>query len=131
MYHVIMNCYITFTAKSNKKKERRQVNETFYKLERVHVHVHVYRDCIKMTRDKTRIDSIPHDAPDQMRKYGISESIRVMSSGAVFCQLSTLKSIVTLTVRVQYEDYHSTTLTPPCQSIRVCQYAYSTRITLI
>ena len=34
-----------------------QVNEKFYKLERV------YRDCIKMTRDKTRIYSIPHDAP--------------------------------------------------------------------
>ena len=28
---------------------------------------------------------------------------------------------VTLTVRVQYADYHSTTLTLPCQSIRVCQ----------
>ena len=34
-----------------------QVNETFHKLERV------YRDCIKKTRDKTRIYSIPHDAP--------------------------------------------------------------------
>ena len=34
-----------------------QVNEKFYKLERV------YRDCIKMTRDKTRIYSIMHDAP--------------------------------------------------------------------
>ena len=34
-----------------------QVNETLYKLERV------YRDCIKMTRDKTRIYSILHDAP--------------------------------------------------------------------
>ena len=34
-----------------------QVNEKFYKLERV------YRDCIKMTRDKTRIYSILHDAP--------------------------------------------------------------------
>ena len=53
-----------------------QVNEKFHKLERV------YRDCIKMTRDKTRIYSILHDdAPgtfddsDQTRKYGISESI--------------------------------------------------------
>ena len=34
-----------------------QVNEKFHKLERV------YRDCIKRTRDKTRIYSIPHDAP--------------------------------------------------------------------
>ena len=34
-----------------------QVNEKVYKLERI------YRDCIKMTRDKTRIYSIPHDAP--------------------------------------------------------------------
>ena len=34
-----------------------QVNEKFHKLERV------YRDCIKMTRDKTRIYSILHDAP--------------------------------------------------------------------
>ena len=39
------------------KNERRQVNEKFYKLERV------YRDCIKITRDKTRIYSILHDAP--------------------------------------------------------------------
>ena len=31
------------------KNERRQVNEKFHKLERV------YRDCIKRTRDKTRI----------------------------------------------------------------------------
>ena len=34
-----------------------RVNEKFHKLERV------YRDCIKRTRDKTRIYSIPHDAP--------------------------------------------------------------------
>ena len=34
-----------------------QVNEKFYKLERV------YRYCIKMTRDKIRIYSILHDAP--------------------------------------------------------------------
>ena len=34
-----------------------QVNKKIYKLERV------YRDCIKMTRDKTRIYSILHDAP--------------------------------------------------------------------
>ena len=40
---------ITFTAKSSKENERRQVNEKFYKLERV------YRDCLKMTGDKTRI----------------------------------------------------------------------------
>ena len=33
------------------------LNENFYKLERV------YRECIKMTRDKTRIYSILHDAP--------------------------------------------------------------------
>ena len=46
---------ITLTAKSSKKNERRQVNEKVYKLERV------YRDCIKMTRDKTRIYSILHD----------------------------------------------------------------------
>ena len=31
--------------------------EKFHKLERG------YRDCIKRTRDKTRIYSIPHDAP--------------------------------------------------------------------
>ena len=43
--------------------------ETFYKLERVH------RDCIKMTRDKTRIYSILHDDSDQTGKYGISETI--------------------------------------------------------
>ena len=35
----------------------KQVNEKFHKLERG------YRDCIKRTRDKTRIYSIPHDAP--------------------------------------------------------------------
>ena len=40
---------IIVTAKSSKKNERRQVNEKFNKLERV------YRDCIKRTRDKTRI----------------------------------------------------------------------------
>ena len=40
---------IIVTAKSSKKNERRQVNEKFHKLERV------YRDCIKRTRDKTRI----------------------------------------------------------------------------
>ena len=34
-----------------------QVNKNFYKLERV------YRDCIKITRDKTRIYSILRDAP--------------------------------------------------------------------
>ena len=51
---------------------------------------------------------------------------RVMSSGAVFCQLSTLKSIVTLTVRIQYEDYHSTYLTPP-PLVRV---SASVRVTL-
>ena len=34
-----------------------QVNEKFHKLERG------YRDCIKRTRDKTRIHCIPHDAP--------------------------------------------------------------------
>ena len=34
-----------------------QVNEKFHKLERG------YRDCIKRTRDKTRIYSILHDAP--------------------------------------------------------------------
>ena len=44
----------------------------------------------------------------------------MISSGAVFCQLSTLKSIVTLTVRVQYADYHPQP-SPPCQSIRVSQ----------
>ena len=52
-----------------------QVNEKFNKLERV------YRDCIKRTRDKTRI--IQYTARctrrlmhcDQTRKYGISESI--------------------------------------------------------
>ena len=41
----------------NKKRKLIQVNENFYKLERV------YRDYIKMTRDKTRIYSILHDAP--------------------------------------------------------------------
>ena len=34
-----------------------QVNKKFDKFERV------YRDCIKRTRDKTRIHCIPHDAP--------------------------------------------------------------------
>ena len=34
-----------------------QVNKKFQKFERV------YRDCIKRTRDKTRIHCIPHDAP--------------------------------------------------------------------
>ena len=34
-----------------------QVNKKFHKFERV------YRDCIKRTRDKTRIHCIPHDAP--------------------------------------------------------------------
>ena len=65
---------ITLTAKSSKKKERRQVNENFYKLERV------YRDCIKRTRDKTRIIQyrMMHqvlDDSDQTGKYGISEFI--------------------------------------------------------
>ena len=54
-----------------------QVNEKFHKLERV------YRDCIKRTRDKTRI--IQYTArctrrlmhSDQTRKYGISESMLV------------------------------------------------------
>ena len=54
MYHVIRNCYITFTGKKMKGK---LVNEKFSKLQGV------YRDCIKITRDKTRIYSIPHDAP--------------------------------------------------------------------
>ena len=34
-----------------------QVNKKIRKFERV------YRDCIKRTRDKTRIYCIPHDAP--------------------------------------------------------------------
>ena len=34
-----------------------QVKKNFGKFERV------YRDCIKRTRDKTRIHCIPHDAP--------------------------------------------------------------------
>ena len=34
-----------------------QVKKKFKKFERV------YRDCIKRTRDKTRIHCIPHDAP--------------------------------------------------------------------
>ena len=34
-----------------------QVIKKFHKFERV------YRDCIKRTRDKTRIHCIPHDAP--------------------------------------------------------------------
>ena len=47
-----------------------QVNEKFYKLERV------YRDGIKMTRDKTKIYCMMHQAlddSDQTRKYGISD----------------------------------------------------------
>ena len=40
---------VTVTAKSSKKNERRQVKKKFLKLERA------YRDCIKRTRDKTRI----------------------------------------------------------------------------
>ena len=36
---------------------KQQVNKKFHKFERV------YRDCIKRTRDKTRIHCIPHDAP--------------------------------------------------------------------
>ena len=48
-----------------------QINEKFHKLERG------YRDCIKRTRGKTKIYSIPlmHQAlddSDQTRKYGIS-----------------------------------------------------------
>ena len=34
-----------------------QVNEKFHKVEKV------YKDSIKMTRDKTRTYSIPHDTP--------------------------------------------------------------------
>ena len=34
-----------------------QVNKKFHKFERI------YRDCIKRSRDKTRIHCIPHDAP--------------------------------------------------------------------
>ena len=49
--------YIYFFYKDYLCFYRLQVNEKFYKLERV------YRDCIKMTRDKTRIYSILHDAP--------------------------------------------------------------------
>ena len=48
---------ITLTAKSSKKNERRQENNKSHKFERV------YRDCIKRTRDKTRIHCIPHDTP--------------------------------------------------------------------
>ena len=47
---------ITLTAKAV-KNERRQVKKKFHKFE------WVYRDCIKRTRDKTRIHCIPHDAP--------------------------------------------------------------------
>ena len=36
-----------------------------------------------------------------------------MSSNAMLSQLSTMDSRVTLTQRVQYVDYHPTTLTPP------------------
>ena len=57
MYNNVLLNSITVTAKSSKKNERKQVNEKFHKLERG------YRDCIKRTRDKTRIYSIPHDAP--------------------------------------------------------------------
>ena len=55
----IRSCYyvLYLTAKSSKKNERRQVNKKFHKFERV------YRDCIKRTRDKTRIHCIPHDVP--------------------------------------------------------------------
>ena len=53
----VLSDSITLTAKSSKKNERRQVNEIFHKLERG------YSDSIKRTTDKTRIYSIPHDAP--------------------------------------------------------------------
>ena len=82
MYYLMknINAYdmlhsVTVTAKSSKKNERRQVNEKFNKLERI------YRDCIKRTRDKTRM--IQYTARctrrlilcDQTRKCDISESI--------------------------------------------------------
>ena len=65
---------ITLTAKSSKKNERRQVSDKFHILERV------YRDCIKRTRDETRmyVYHMMHQAlddSDQTRKYGITESI--------------------------------------------------------
>ena len=53
----VIKFYNSHCYKSSKKNERRQVNEKFPKLERG------YRDCIKRTRDKIRIYSIPHDAP--------------------------------------------------------------------
>ena len=42
---------------ANQGKQSIQVNKKFHKFERV------YRDCIKRTRDNTRIHCIPHDAP--------------------------------------------------------------------
>ena len=57
MYNKLLLHSITVTAKRREKNERRQINEKFHKFERG------YRDCIKMTTDKTRIYSIPHDAP--------------------------------------------------------------------
>ena len=57
----IMNVGITFMCKnyiySYSMLFYIQVNKKFHKFERV------YRDCIKRTRDKTRIHCTPHDAP--------------------------------------------------------------------
>ena len=54
--HIKLLHSITVAAKSSKKNKRRQVNDKFHILERG------YRDCIKRTRDKRSIYSIPHDA---------------------------------------------------------------------
>ena len=71
-YNKLLLHFMTVTAKSSKKKERRQVNKTFHKLERG------YRDCGQETRQGHTVYCMMHQAldhRDQTRKYGISESI--------------------------------------------------------
>ena len=49
--------FISWLLRQQRRPIYIQVNKKFHKFERV------YRDCIKRTRDKTRIHCIPHDAP--------------------------------------------------------------------
>ena len=58
LFNFSFTCLLKFfTAFSSDSYRMLQVNEKFHKLERG------YRDCIKRTRDKTRIYGILHDAP--------------------------------------------------------------------
>ena len=70
-------------------------------------------DLLTLNTCNTQFDAAIQDIyPQELQLKNTS-----MSSNAMLSQLSTMDSRVTLTQRVQYVDYHPTTLTPPCQSI--------------